>query len=256
MAVVATVAWAQPKPAGGEQARMLEAARAAALDYAKALPDFLCTETAERISMTGRFVRAKDTLRIQVTYFGRKENYKLLTINGAATEQAFDSLQGLISGGEFGSLLVRVFEPATEAKFEWKAWGTVGKRRAAVYTYEVARERSHFTVGYRAADGEMRTATVAQKGQVALDAESSRVLRLTTEAVEIGREIPALRATSAVEYGFVTVAGGMYLLPVKAESEMERSQQEVLRSVVTFTGYRKFTADSTVEFSGAEGKKK
>ena len=246
---------AQPAPTSQEQAHTLDAARTAALRYAKGLPDFLCTETVQRFTMLGRSVRSSDKLTIQLSYSEQKENYKLVAIDGAATQRPFSSLEGLISGGEFGTLLFRIFDPASQAQFQWKRWTSVDKRKASVYSYTVARTHSHYTVGYRSGTGEMRTGTVGQTGLVTLDAETSQVLRLTAEAAEIGKDIAVMSASTSVDYEFVKVAGGTYLLPVKADSEMVRAQQESLKNLVTFAAYRKFEADSSIDFGGGDKKK-
>jgi hypothetical protein len=84
-------------------------------------------------------------------------------------------------------------------------------------------------------------------------------------------EFGGINATTSVEYAFIDIAGRPYVLPVRAESAMWRSpdssysrrassdssQQLVdFRNVVSFIGYRKFSADSSIDFSAADNKKK
>jgi hypothetical protein len=245
---------AQPRPSAAEQARTLELARDTALHYAKTLPDFICTESIQRSSMFGRLVQSADKLTVQLTYFGEKEKYTLVAIDGKPTTQPFESLDGLLTGGEFGSMLFRVFDPASASDFQWKSWATIAKRPAALYSYRVDRANSHYTLGYRTDTGELRTATVGQSGVVALDRATSMVLRLTVEAVDIPKDFAILSASTTTEYGFIEVGGNQHLLPVRAESEMLRSPTTV-RNVVSFVGYRKFSADSTIDFGSGAIKK-
>ncbi len=238
---------AQPRPTPEQQAHTLALARETALQYAKTLPDFICTEVIQRFSQIGRLVQSSDKLTVQLTYFGQAEKYKLLAINGSPTTQPFESLDGLLTGGEFGSILVRVFDPASAANFQWKGWTTIAHRPAALYTYRVDHAASHYTLGYREA-GELRTANVGQHGMVALDRETSMVLRLSMEAEDIPKDFAILAASTTTEYAFTEVAGAPRLLPVRAESEMLRSAQTI-RNLVSFTAYRKFSADSTIDFS-------
>ena len=237
---------AQPRPSGEEQARTIETARANALHYAGSLPDFICTEKVQQITTTG-LVQRKERLAIQVTYFGQRERYKLLSINGGPADRPLDSLPGLVTGGEFGTMLFRIFDPASAAEFAWTGWTTVGKRRAATYSFRVARAHSHHIVGYRTSEGELRTCTVGEQGAIDLDTETARVLRIGTNAAEIPEDFPVLRAFMLVEYGYTEVAGQRHLLPARAASELVRPGQRS-RNVVTFTAYRKFTANSSIDF--------
>jgi hypothetical protein len=266
---------AQPRPSAGEQARTLETARNAALHYAETLPDFICTETVERSSNAGPSSKSPDTLTIQLSYFGRKEQYKLLAINGVPTGRPYESLDGLISGGEFGSMLFRIFDPASATGFQWKGWTTVAKRPASVYSYHVARANSHHTVGYRTPAGELRTTTAGQRGVVVLDGETSMALRITTEADELPWQFAGFKASTTIEYAFIEVGGRPYLLPVRAESEVSRPRDPAHppapsfgaksipspppvddKNIVSFVGYRKFSADSSVDFSSEPDRKK
>jgi hypothetical protein len=43
------------------------------------------------------------------------------------------------------------------------------------------------------------------------------------------------------------VAGKSYLLPARSSARLERSDRQI-GNVVTFTGYRKFEADSSITF--------
>lgn len=244
-AVCASVRAQQPGPA--EQQRTLEAARQMAINYARALPDFICTEKVQRERTAGFRNASVDRLTIQLSYFDQREHYKLVAIDGNHTEQSFESLDGLISGGEFGSLLLRVFEPSSAAEFKWKSVSNIRRRRAAVYTYRVARSNSHYLLGYRDDAGKMLTAVAGYRGEVALNGEDSKVLRLTAEADEIPKESGILQSSVVVDYDLVPVAGRSYLLPVQAVAQMARPHREI-RNVVTFVDYRKFVADSKIDF--------
>jgi len=245
------VAPAQQPPVE-EQQRILSTAREAALRYIAALPNFICTESVMRTERFGVRNVTADKLTIELTYTGRQERYKLTAINGNPTEKSLDSVGGLISGGEFGSLMLRIFEPSSAADFEWKGWSNLRKRRAAVFTYRVPRARSHYVLGYRAVDGSLVSATAGYRGEVFLDAEAElgRVLRLTAEADDIPKESGILRSFMAVDYDFVNVSGRSYALPLRAESALARPHREI-QNLVTFVGYRKFEVESTVDFGSA-----
>jgi hypothetical protein len=238
------------RPTPDQQRRTLDTARDIAIHYSNKLPDFICTEQVERTDSTGPNNITADRLTIQLTYFGQKEKYKLVAMNGNPTAQSLESLEGLISGGEFGSLLLGVFDPSSAADFQWKASSNIRKRRAAVYTYRIARAKSHYLLGYRAEAGNMVSAAAGYHGEVALDAETSRVLRLTAEADDVPKESAILQSSIEVDYDFIDVSGHTYLLPSHSGAHMERSHRQIA-NVVTFVDYRKFEADSTIDFHPA-----
>ena len=237
---------AAQKPTPDEQKRILDGAREIAIHYASKLPDFICNEEVERTDRAGSRVQV-DRLTIQLSYFGQKEKQKLVAMNGGPATQPLESLEGLITGGEFGGLQLGVFDPASAAAFQWKSSAEIHKRRAAVYSYRIARAKSHYLVGYRGADGKLVSAAAGYHGEVALDVETNRVLRLTASADDTPKESGITQSSVAVDYDFIAVAGKNYLLPSRSVSSMERTYRKI-GNVVSFVGYKKFEADSSVSF--------
>ena len=168
-------------------------------------------------------------------------------MNGEPTTQPMESLDGLITGGEFGSQLLAIFDPLSAANFEWKEWTTLRKRRAAVYTYRITRDKSHYMLGRRADSGAMQEWAAGYQGEVVLDNETNKVLRLTASANDIPKEAGIDQSSMEVDYDFVEVAGASHLLPSHSDSRMLRSNRRI-SNVVTFTGYKKFEADSSISF--------
>lgn len=238
---------AAQRPTPDEQRRTLDTAREIAIHYTSKLPDFLCTEQVERTDTTGPANVKVDRLTIQLSYFGQKEKQKLVAMNGSKTDQPVASLEGLITGGEFGNLLLGVFDPSSAADFQWKEATTLRKHRAAIYTYRIARAKSHYMVGGRADSGNLVSAPAGYHGEVVLDSETSRVLRLTASADDIPKESGIIQSSVEVDYDFMNVAGHSYLLPAHSTSRMERSYRKI-SNVVSFVDYRKFEAESTISF--------
>ena len=97
--------WSPSRPA------LLEQAREAALRYSDSLPDFICTEVVRRTQDpqgNGRW-RSLDTLTVKLSYFGHREDYKLMQINARPTMLDFLHVGGSLSTGEFGTRLYSVF---------------------------------------------------------------------------------------------------------------------------------------------------
>jgi hypothetical protein len=235
------------RPTPEEQKRTLDTARNIAIHYSGKLPDFICTEQVERTARAGAAINV-DRLTIHLTYFEQKEKYKLVAMNGSRTEQPLESLDGLITGGEFGSLLLGVFDPSSGADFQWKASSNVRKRRAAVYTYRIARAKSHYIVGHRTAAGNMVEEAAGYNGEVALDSETAQVLHLTATADDIPKDSGIFQSSVEVDYDSINVAGRTYLLPSHSAARMERSYRQIA-NVVTFADYNKFDATSSIDFN-------
>jgi hypothetical protein len=235
------------KPSPEQQQHTLDTAREIAVHYTSKLPDFLCTEQVERTDRVTSAVMKADKLTIQVGYSGQKEHYKLTAMNGSPTTQKLDSLEGIITGGEFGSLMLGIFDPASAAEFQWKSSTTLRKHAAVVYTFRIARAKSHYQVGYRAAKGQLVSAPAGYHGEVVLDSQTSHVLRLTASADDLPKDSGILQSSVEVDYDFVEVAGKSYLLPSHSDARMERSSRQIA-NVVAFVDYRKFEADSTIDF--------
>jgi hypothetical protein len=231
-----------------EQRRTIDAAREIAIHYNSTLPDFICTEQVDR-NRRGlvRDTASNDRLTIQLSYFGKKENYKLIAINGKATQESLEWVGGLLTGGEFGSQLMGIFDSASAADFRWKQSAVFSNRAASVYTYRIGRATSRYMVGGRDATGKLVSAPAGYKGEVVIDNQTSRVLRLTAAADDIPRG-SGIRASSVeVDYDFFEVAGKTYLLPAHSASHMSEDRRE-LSSRVKFTDYKKFEGDSTITF--------
>jgi hypothetical protein len=56
-----------------------------------------------------------------------------------------------------------------------------------------------------------------------------------------------LQSSVEVDYDFIDVTGRNYLFPSRSESHMERKYRQIA-NMVTFSGYRKFEAESTIDF--------
>jgi hypothetical protein len=235
------------RPTPDEQKRVLDTARELAIHYSSKLPDFICTEQVQRTDRTTPTIVKADRLTIQLSYSGQKEKQKLVAIDGKSTSQPLESLDGLITGGEFGTLLLSVFDPSSSAAFEWKKSANLRNRPAAVYSYRISRAKSHYMLGHRQASGNMAQSAAGFHGEVTLDSDTARVLRLTAISDDIPKESGILQSSVEVDYDFVDVAGRTYLLPSHSESHMERAYRQIA-GVVTFTGYRKFEVDATIDF--------
>jgi hypothetical protein len=253
---VRAAAGAEQKPSAEEQARLLEQVREAALSYTRSLPDFICTQIVKRYAdATGRDRWTPiDTLTVKLSYFGQKEDYKLLSIDNKPTNLEYMKAGGAASKGEFGTVLSMVFDPKSAAGFQWNSWTTIRKRRAAVYSYRVERAHSEYVVSVQVDRDRLRETLVGYHGEIFADRETNMVLRMTTVA-EVPAGFPMRQAVTSLDYDFTEVGGREYLLPLKAEVEMWSTRLHT-RNSVGFHSYQKFQSETTILFGTDEDKPK
>lgn len=240
-----------PAPARDELRDVLAEARHKALSYTAGLPDFLCTETVRRYeSATGKGDwMVRDTLTLQLTYFDHDESYKLTAINGRKTGLSYEQVGGAMSKGEFGSMLYAVFAPASQATFKWLDWTTLRKRPAYVLSFQIQAIHSNYRLAVgRYGGGEVSTVP-GEHGFVYIDRETKNVMRVDSESDSIPDDFPLEGATRTLDYGMADVSGREFLLPLHADVRMvPRGRRLLTRNDVEFSGFRKFTGESTISF--------
>jgi hypothetical protein len=237
-----------PMPTQEEMVAAIHHARVYALNYTAHLPDFLCNETVERfedIGAKGNW-RQKDVLGVRLGYLDHAEDYKLMTVNGKPTKLTFQSVRGAWSQGEFGSLMLEIFDPATHAQFRWDHWTHLRKRATQVYSYRVRTNDSHYKLAY--GTGSVPTEVmVGEEGFVYLDGESSDISRVTDQAADIPLDFPVYQAIRVVDYALQDVGGKLYFLPLHAEVHMGAGELHT-KNEVAFSNFRKFQGESTITF--------
>jgi len=239
-----------PRPSIEDQRAMLSETRKTALAYASSLPDFMCTEIVHRYTGEGNGWSLKDTLHLKLTYFEKREDYKLLTINGHATQKDYQDAGGSISEGEFGSMILQVFETSSAAQFRWDHWTTLRKREAHVLSFRITPEHStyHLAVGWVGGGGRDST-IVGQHGFVYIDRETNRVLRIAAEADSVPWDFPVQAASTILDYDFTEISGQKFIVPLRADVRMVSTQMRS-RNLLEFQAYQKFGADATISFDG------
>jgi len=248
-----------------EQISVLESARTLAMQYTHVLPDFICTQTTHRsisraldssgnmgAGISGRspiaaMARASgytsDTIDEQLTYVGGKESYEVLTVNGKKVHNV-DHLQfqGATSEGEFGSMLVQVFDPASHATFTWGHATSVHGRHAWMYEFAVPRESGTEVIA-RDSDKEI---LVSISGQVYIDPETKEVLQISSK-LDLPTGFPIRIAQRNIEYALRAIAGKDYILPTRSLVHMEDGKS-VYDNRIEFKNYHRFASESTIHF--------
>jgi hypothetical protein len=249
------------QPPGTEA--VLDSARTVALNYSKGLPNFTCTEVVSRFddwSDRGAWT-VVDKLTVELSFSGEREDYRLIARNGKPTNLTLEAVSGTVTRGEFGSVLIMIFQPSSETEFQWRRWETFHGKRLAEFTYRMELRKSHYILK----SGE-QTTIVPYHGTVDILPATGEVYRWTVEA-EPPRGFPVMESSVRMEYDFRKIEDTEYLLPVHAEmrsterglsgKQLEglsvRARNAAMRSLhhrnlVEFQNYRKFGVDSTVIF--------
>jgi hypothetical protein len=259
------VAWGQ-RPSDSDAAALIEKSRERALAYAHTLPDFVCTELIQRYQesrstaartpsrsvtamsvSTGRVWTSTDKLAVRLSFFEQKEEHKLVLRNDKPTDLKYEALAGGTGSGEFGGTLRSIFDPDSQTEFHWEGWKNVRRHRAAVYTYRVAAEHSGYEVANGTVGG-LQKAVVAFHGDLEIDRDTGDVLHFTYVADQIPKEVKLDRVSTSVDYDFADVGGRDYLLPSHSELLVFSAILSV-RNDMDFREYRKFSADSVIDFT-------
>jgi hypothetical protein len=262
-AIIAAVApfncQAQSKAADADP--VIANARSAATAFIDSLPKYTVKRTTTRYESDRRACsagamlagidcdagtekwRTLDIVTADVVVEHGKEVDSNIRLNGApATQQDIDL--GSWAVGDFTGTLQAILSPASAARFMNKRSTTLLKRPAYRYDYSIDQPHSswHLDIG-------TAILTPGYGGSIWFDKETSRVLRVEMSARALPVSFPANRVEWTVDYDFVNVAGGTYLLPKDSETRnCQRETSVCERNATEFKNYKEFSADSNITF--------
>ena len=150
------------------------------------------------------------------------------------------------------SVQLDVLSRGTRADFHNKRSTTIANRAAYSYDFSVEQANSHWHI-YSTTDSCVPEYT----GEIWIDKETSRALRIEMSARNMPRTFRLDTVESAVDYDYVTIGDGKFLLPVHSEAlSCERGTSACSRNVIDFRNYKKFTADTSITFDADAEKDK
>ena len=238
-------------PSNDEQNEIIRIARDWALSYTERLPDFICLQITRRyVDPSGLELDwlRQDEIKTRVSYFERKENYEVLSVNNrVVTDRKMHELGGATSTGEFGSMLAELFDQKTATYFRWARHSLLRSRPVYVFHYQVLRRNSKWRIRVE----NNQEIITAYRGLIYIDKKTKQVLRIAMTATGIPSDFPIQEARSRLDYDFAMISGQEFLLPLKAQMNMRQSKI-LVRNNVEFRLYRKFSADSTLSFDEIE----
>jgi hypothetical protein len=137
--------------------------------------------------------------------------------------------------------------PGTKAHFHDRQPTTIANRAAYRYDFSVERTNSHWNI-----HSNSDSLTPEFTGVIWIDKETSRVLRIEMAARNMPSTFKLDTVESAIDYDYVAIGDGKFLLPVHSEAlSCERSTNSCSRNVIDFRNYKKFTADTSITFDDA-----
>ncbi len=236
-----------------EQSRVLEAIRTYVQGYSRSLPNYTCLEVIHRTVTGGPGPTRNDVFEEEVSYVGGNELYKVTKVNGfRATVTSQDKLGemigGMVSTGEFGSLLDVLFDPATGTTFRSAPSTKIQGRTMNVITFRVP--QSH---GYRIVNAKFGPPfLVAYEGSLWADAKTNAVMRFKMRCVDLPSRTGLTSIDLAVDYAPTTLGNQQFALPVHFQLVSRQRVGTRVNNIEEdantgdFTNYRRFTAESTL----------
>jgi hypothetical protein len=225
--------------------QILADAREAAIRYGEDLPNFLAemSTTRAHAATDPPDWRILDVVTAEVAYVNGREQYSGIRVNGQPSSRPLEKTGGW-STGEFASTLDEIFDPRCDAQFVKQRDGRAANRPAYVYSYSVAQANSSWTL-VTPGGAKVRA---GHRGQIWIDQESRRVLRIEQAAADLPANSGIARTENRVEYGFVKLESGAYLLPVESEYIGCLAGNQCTRNTTNFRNYRKYGADSKITY--------
>jgi hypothetical protein len=239
-----------PPPSAKEQAEVIEAMREYARNYTASLPNYVCVQTTHRKLAPSEMMHSRgyisngDVIQELLTFFDKKETYKVEMINGASvTNVDHMHLGGVVSSGEFGSMMHNIFDPEAGAQFAWENWHTVRGKRMYAFSYHIDKEH-----GYSMADeASHREYTSAYKGLVYADLDTKAIMVITLDTIEIPADFPVKEVHIRLDYDQIKVGEELFMLPyhylLTSRTDQGNSSNEA-----DYRLYRKYGAESSITF--------
>jgi hypothetical protein len=219
------------------------------------MPDFVVKQQIQRSAAyagTGNF-RSMDNLIVAVSYRSSgEEEYKLLMLNGAIQndpkpKQSYEEAGGTSSTGEFVTVLATIFKPESDTQFNAIETDVLRGRKAVVFDFSITKDKAMQTL---TAVGYIADSTITgMSGRVWIDTADARVLRIESGATEIPPNFPITVAKRNIDYEWIKIADGSYLLPSLSDVRLTIRQTGKLfetRNLIKFKNYQKYGTDVTI----------
>ena len=236
-----------PPPNSIEQKKILDQITEQALNYTENLPNYICTQVTRRhIDPSGtESYSLYDTVQEQLTFFDKKESYKVTMVNNRSVANGDHFQQGgATSSGEFGTMLREIFEPSSHTQFDWERWATLRGRRMYVFNFRVEQEFSKYSILH--VDSH-RQIISGYHGLIFADRDTKSIMRITVLCDTIPADFPIQQVGLTLDYDFTKIAEQEFLLPLKSDLH-SREGKYLSWNETEFRLYRKFGTESEIKY--------
>jgi hypothetical protein len=230
---------------------LLASIRQYAERYVDNLPNFICEQVTRQFE-AGRKPKhwhQGDTLTAKLVYNqGREERTLEFVNNRPVGTQARLWHRPLVTEGEFGMLMERVFGSITDTGFSWAGWQPSGNSWLGVFDYEIDKQHSTLSLTL----GDLAKAVVPYHGSIYADPATGAIWRITSNPSDIPSELRTKSIATSIDYDAVIIGGQSYVLPAKATVLLVTPSNNI-RNEIEFTKFRKFETESRITYgSGAQ----
>lgn len=241
-------------PASAELTELLDKTTRNTLESVEEMPDFVVKQQIQRsdaVAGTGNY-RNRDKLIVAVSYRSSgEESYRLLSINGILLNStdargSYEQAGGTSSTGEFVTMLATIFKPDSKTRFDAVDTDVVRGRRTVAFDFVIEKDRAKQII---TAVGASADSTVTgMKGRIWVDRADARVLKIESEATDIPQAFPIRSARRSIEYDWVKIEDGRYLLPSLSDVRLVAigKPNYETRNVIRFKSYQKFGSEVRV----------
>jgi VWFA-related protein len=232
------------RPSSDELDRIIAGARKHAVNYSVKLPNFVCVQVTDRSvdpAGNGKW-RRKDSFGELLRFVDNQETRTTLEVNGhPSTMSRADMNEWPISVGEFGDLLNLVFQPSSNAEFNWKEAAALANGTVQVLEYRVERKNNSMLLSD--SSGKI---SAGIHGLAYIDSSTMGIRRITVEADDLPPNFSIHAASMAVDYDYVSIGAHSYLMPVRGTIRLKRGRHEADINQMVFQNYRRYASQAKV----------
>ncbi len=208
------------------------------------LPDFICARTTVESIGDGSKWKTQHVIEELAEFAGNNVNarYKLVSLDGRTPKRNQSGFSGHDASLTGLSLVPDwIFSPKASPRFDWRDRETLNGQTVNVFSYTVRPWISMSPLG-------PVSYTVGFHGLVFASADTADVLRL--EMHDDGpSNYPMHDDTIVIDYAWVEISGQRMLLPARTAMQARFGHDKTsVRREATFSGYRKYSADTKIDF--------
>lgn len=216
-----------------------------ALTYRNKLPDFIAQQTT-----TSRSPGSTVVITAQVTYRQGLEQHSQITVNGRPVPEKgrISADLHLFTNGEFGPLLINLFEVPGAVEFTFSKTDTLQGAPVAVFDFHLPKKKNTFWAILPPRGGPIKPEF---RGHLWMETKTGLIVREEVEPIVDAWQTGITSLKLSADYSMTKVSDlGTFLLPVKSESTVCMGHLATnlgcTTNAIVFHDYRKFIATSRI----------